>query len=168
MAQPRLPALTSLRFLAALHVVMFHLHALKIYEGSGWYHRTALIGYVGVSLFYVLSGFILVYTYGGRELKIGKFWQARFARVYPAYLFSLVLTAPGFFYVCIALKNIDMAFVCMNLPYTMPPAEAAEAVRAFHPKVVYPYHYRGSDPKEFEAALAGSGIQVKLLDWYYK
>jgi L-ascorbate metabolism protein UlaG (beta-lactamase superfamily) len=67
-----------------------------------------------------------------------------------------------------ALKNIDVAFVCMNLPYTMPPAEAAEAVRAFHPKVVYPYHYRGSDPKEFEAALAGSGIQVKLLDWYYK
>ena len=68
--QPRLPALTSLRFLAALHVVMFHLHALKIYEGSGWYHRTALIGYVGVSLFYVLSGFILVYTYGGREMNV--------------------------------------------------------------------------------------------------
>jgi L-ascorbate metabolism protein UlaG (beta-lactamase superfamily) len=67
-----------------------------------------------------------------------------------------------------ALKNIDVAFVCMNLPYTMPPAEAAEAVRAFHPKVVYPYHYRGSDTKAFEAALAGSGIQVKLLDWYYK
>jgi L-ascorbate metabolism protein UlaG (beta-lactamase superfamily) len=67
-----------------------------------------------------------------------------------------------------ALKNIDVAFVCMNLPYTMPPAEAAEAVRAFHPKVVYPYHYRGSDTKEFEAALAGSGVQVKLLDWYYK
>jgi peptidoglycan/LPS O-acetylase OafA/YrhL len=106
--QPRLPALTSLRFLAALHVVMFHLHALKIYEGSGWYHRTALIGYVGVSLFYVLSGFILVYTYGGREMHVGKFWRARFARVYPAYLFSLLLTAPGFFYVCIALKNIDI------------------------------------------------------------
>jgi L-ascorbate metabolism protein UlaG (beta-lactamase superfamily) len=67
-----------------------------------------------------------------------------------------------------ALKNIDVAFVCMNLPYTMPPVEAAEAVRAFHPKVVYPYHYRGSDTKEFEAALAGSGVQVKLLDWYYK
>src|SRR5258708_2467904 len=44
-----------------------------------------------------------------------------------------------------ALKDIDVAFVCMNLPYTMPPEEAAEAVRAFKPKVVYPYHYRGSD-----------------------
>src|SRR5882724_2738404 len=67
-----------------------------------------------------------------------------------------------------ALKNIDVAFVCMNLPYTMPPDEAAEAVRAFEPKVVYPYHYRGSDVKAFESALAGSGVQVKLVDWYYK
>ena len=67
-----------------------------------------------------------------------------------------------------ALKNIDVAFVCMNLPYTMPPEEAAEAVRAFKPKVVYPYHYRGSDVKAFESALAGSGVQVKLIDWYYK
>ncbi|HTM51592.1 MAG TPA: MBL fold metallo-hydrolase [Bryobacteraceae bacterium] len=67
-----------------------------------------------------------------------------------------------------ALKNIDVAFVCMNLPYTMPPEEAAEAVKAFKPKVVYPYHYRGSDLKVFESALAGSGVQVKLIDWYYK
>jgi L-ascorbate metabolism protein UlaG (beta-lactamase superfamily) len=67
-----------------------------------------------------------------------------------------------------ALKNIDVAFVCMNLPYTMPPDEAAEAVRAFHPKIVYPYHYRGSDLSVFEKALAGSGIEVRILDWYYK
>ena len=44
-----------------------------------------------------------------------------------------------------ALKNIDVAFICMNLPYTMTPEEAASAVKAFHPKVVIPYHYRGSD-----------------------
>jgi len=67
-----------------------------------------------------------------------------------------------------ALKNIDLAFVCMNLPYTMPPEEAADAVRAFHPKVVIPYHYRGSDLKVFEQKLAGSGIEVRLLDWYPK
>jgi L-ascorbate metabolism protein UlaG (beta-lactamase superfamily) len=65
-----------------------------------------------------------------------------------------------------ALKNIDVAFVPMNLPYTMPPDEAAEAVRAFHPKIVYPYHYMGSDLKVFEKALAGSGIEVRLRDWY--
>lgn len=65
-----------------------------------------------------------------------------------------------------ALQNIDVAFVCMNLPYTMTPEEAAAAVRAFHPKVVYPYHYRGSDVKAFEKALDGSGIEVRLRNWY--
>jgi L-ascorbate metabolism protein UlaG (beta-lactamase superfamily) len=67
-----------------------------------------------------------------------------------------------------ALKNIDVAFVCMNLPYTMPPDEAADAVKAFHPKVVIPYHYRGSDLTVFKKGLEGSGIEVRLLDWYPK
>jgi L-ascorbate metabolism protein UlaG (beta-lactamase superfamily) len=67
-----------------------------------------------------------------------------------------------------ALKNIDVAFVCMNLPYTMPPEEAAEAVKAFHPKVVIPYHYRGSDLSVFEKGLAGTGVEVRLLEWYPK
>lgn len=66
-----------------------------------------------------------------------------------------------------ALKNIDVAFVCMNLPYTMAPAEAAEAVRAFKPAIVYPYHYRGSDLTVFAKALAGSGVEVRIRDWYY-
>ncbi|HWR52866.1 MAG TPA: MBL fold metallo-hydrolase [Bryobacteraceae bacterium] len=65
-----------------------------------------------------------------------------------------------------ALKDIDVAFVPMNLPYTMTPEEAAEAVRAFRPKVVYPYHYRNSDLKAFESALAGTGVDVRLRDWY--
>ena len=67
-----------------------------------------------------------------------------------------------------ALKNIDVAFVCMNLPYTMSPADAAEAVRAFHPAVVYPYHYRGQDVNVFANALKGTGIDVRLRDWYGK
>ncbi len=66
-----------------------------------------------------------------------------------------------------ALKDIDVAFVCMNLPYTMPPDEAAEGVKAFRPKVVYPYHYRGSDLAVFSNALASEkGIEVRLRDWY--
>jgi L-ascorbate metabolism protein UlaG (beta-lactamase superfamily) len=65
-----------------------------------------------------------------------------------------------------ALKNIDVAFVCMNLPYTMPPEEAAEAVKAFHPKVVIPYHYRGSDLTVFKRGLEGTGIEVRVLEWY--
>src|SRR5580692_1407237 len=67
-----------------------------------------------------------------------------------------------------ALKNIDVAFVCMNLPYTMPPDEAADAVKAFHPKIVIPYHYRGSDLSVFKNALAGTGIEVRILKWYPK
>ncbi len=67
-----------------------------------------------------------------------------------------------------ALKNIDVAFIPMNLPYTMTEAEAADAVKAFKPKIVYPYHYRGSDPKKFEDALKGSGVEVRIRDWYAK
>ena len=66
-----------------------------------------------------------------------------------------------------ALKNIDVAFIPMNLPYTMTPQEAAEAVKAFHPKVVYPYHYRETDTNQFASALQGSGIDVRLRNWYY-
>jgi L-ascorbate metabolism protein UlaG (beta-lactamase superfamily) len=72
-----------------------------------------------------------------------------------------------------ALKDIDIAFIPMNLPYTMPPAEAAECVKAFKPKVVYPYHYRGQKPEEsksapgeFKSALAGEKIEVRLVNWY--
>jgi len=67
-----------------------------------------------------------------------------------------------------ALKNIDVAFVCMNLPYTMPPDEAADAVKAFHPRIVIPYHYRGSDLAVFQKGLEGTGIEVRLLEWYPK
>jgi L-ascorbate metabolism protein UlaG (beta-lactamase superfamily) len=70
-----------------------------------------------------------------------------------------------------ALKNIDVAFICMNMPYTMTPEEAADAVKAFHPKVAIPYHYRANPPTDVEAfkkALEGTGIDVRLLDWYPK
>ena len=64
------------------------------------------------------------------------------------------------------LKNIDVAFVPMNLPYTMPPSEAAECVKAFKPAIVYPYHYRGQNLDEFASALKGTGVDVRIRDWY--
>ena len=67
-----------------------------------------------------------------------------------------------------ALKNIDIAFVCMNLPYTMDVATAAGGVLAFKPKVVYPYHYRGQDINQFKG-LVNAGdpkIDVRLRNWY--
>jgi L-ascorbate metabolism protein UlaG (beta-lactamase superfamily) len=67
-----------------------------------------------------------------------------------------------------ALKNIDVAFIPMNLPYTMTEAEAADAVKAFAPKIVYPYHYRGSDPALFAKAVGTGKTEVRLRDWYAK
>ena len=66
-----------------------------------------------------------------------------------------------------ALKDIDVAFVCMNLPYTMTVDQAASAVREFKPKIVYPYHYRGSDVEKFKKLVGEhSGVEVRLRDWY--
>ncbi|NNE31655.1 MAG: MBL fold metallo-hydrolase [Winogradskyella sp.] len=70
------------------------------------------------------------------------------------------------------LKNIDMAFVCMNLPYTMPVENAANAVLDFKPSLVYPYHYRGtegfSDISKFKSLVndKNDSIEVVFLDWY--
>jgi L-ascorbate metabolism protein UlaG (beta-lactamase superfamily) len=64
----------------------------------------------------------------------------------------------------IALKNIDVAFLPMNLPYTQSPSEAAECAKGFRPRVVYPYHYFESDPRVFESALKDTGIEVRLRD----
>lgn len=64
-----------------------------------------------------------------------------------------------------SLKNIDVAFVCFNLPYTMTAEQAASAVSEFRPKIVYPYHFRGSDVEEF-ARLVGNVSEVRVLQWY--
>jgi L-ascorbate metabolism protein UlaG (beta-lactamase superfamily) len=71
-----------------------------------------------------------------------------------------------------ALKNIDVAFVCMNLPYTMDINHAADAVLAFKPRIVYPYHYRGqgglSDVNGFKNLVEAGNkqIEVRLRNWY--
>ena len=65
----------------------------------------------------------------------------------------------------LALKDIDVAFLCMNLPYTMDVIAAAKAVKSFKPKVVYPYHSRGQDVAQFKA-LVGGAAEVRLLNWY--
>ncbi|HXM95660.1 MAG TPA: acyltransferase [Candidatus Dormibacteraeota bacterium] len=91
-----LPALTGIRFLAAFYVVLVHglpwlqryqiPKALQIFLGNG---------YLAVALFFLLSGFILSYTYEGQIEGASNrfhFWEARFARIYPVYFLSLVLS----------------------------------------------------------------------------
>lgn len=71
-----------------------------------------------------------------------------------------------------SLTDIDIAFVCMNLPYTMDINQAASAVLEFQPAMVYPYHYRGqgglSDTEAFKKLVndANPAIEVMLRDWY--
>jgi len=63
-----------------------------------------------------------------------------------------------------ALRDIAVAFLPINLPYTMTPQEAAEAARAFKPKILYPYHQGKSDPAEVKKLLADEkGIEVRVV-----
>lgn len=70
------------------------------------------------------------------------------------------------------LRDINLAFVCMNLPYTMTVESAADAVLEFAPKTVIPYHYRGtkglSDMSKFRELIENGNaeIEVMQLDWY--
>ena len=76
-------------------------------RAPAWFQTFSSVGYVAVSFFFILSGFILIYTYAGKPLNVRQFWRARLARLYPVYLVSLALTAPFFFY----------GVLKMSLPY---------------------------------------------------
>ncbi len=71
-----------------------------------------------------------------------------------------------------ALKNIDIAFLPMNQPFTMTVPKAADAIRAFKPKIVYPYHYRTGDNTKVDVddlkkrVGADSGVEIRSRDWY--
>jgi len=91
----RLPALTAIRFFAALWVVLFH--ATWIYVFPAPFQQIVARGYVGVDIFFILSGFILAYNYAPREFAKVSFWRARFARVWPVYAIGLAFTLPMFY-----------------------------------------------------------------------
>lgn len=94
-----LTSLTGIRFVAAMQVVFFHF-------GAGYAQRhdlpkpiTNLVtnGWTAVTLFFILSGFILSYIYSGQIAQPGgklRFWEARFARIYPVYILALLLSWP--------------------------------------------------------------------------
>lgn len=65
----------------------------------------------------------------------------------------------------LALTDITVAFVPMNLPYTMTPDQALEAINTFKPKIVYPYHFGKSDLSPLETGL-GEGIELRMRNWY--
>jgi peptidoglycan/LPS O-acetylase OafA/YrhL len=98
-----LKPLTGLRFFAAFYVVVFHTRTGQNLHDHGHYAigNFFLSGYLAVPLFFLLSGFILAYTYEGQIERAGdhrRFWEARFARIWPVYAVSLLMMAsvPGF------------------------------------------------------------------------
>jgi peptidoglycan/LPS O-acetylase OafA/YrhL len=100
--RPSLGALTGIRFFAAMYVVLFHSRVGAIVKGHGFTAAGNLVqnGFLAVPLFFLLSGFILAYTYAGqieRPSNWRRFWEARFARIWPVYTLSLLLSSlPAF------------------------------------------------------------------------
>ena len=111
-----LKPLTGIRFFAALYVVIYHTRVGALLFDHG--HHAAgnffLHGYLAVPLFFLLSGFILAYTYEGQIEKPGdhrRFWEARFARIWPVYAVSLLLASiPSF---KIPSPGVALATLCM-------------------------------------------------------
>jgi len=96
-----LPALTSIRFFAALTVLLSHFTQFGLLGLSDRFLAFVDGGRPAVSLFFVLSGFILTYTYHGtmRHGDARRFYVARFARIYPVMILSLIVAAPVTIYV---------------------------------------------------------------------
>ena len=97
--QPQLPALTGIRTLLAFTIILFHFTPAGLrWNAHPWLSLYPIvdIGYVFVSFFFLISGFILAYHYAdtGRRLNARDFWVARFSRLYPVYFLSLIAFLP--------------------------------------------------------------------------
>lgn len=101
-SKPHLGALSGIRFFAAFNVVLFHLwNGQNFHLSSSFLTGIVSSGYVGVSFFFLLSGFIHAYAYGPERvgnLGVTKFYRGRIARIYPVYLLALALAAWTFFH----------------------------------------------------------------------
>jgi peptidoglycan/LPS O-acetylase OafA/YrhL len=107
-----MPALTGMRIFAALLVVVYHFGQELLVNAPWPVRNLAATGHVGVSLFFILSGFILMYSYEGKfdEPEFPRrFLAARLARIYPLYALSLLVSAPMYL-IGLAARNTDAAF----------------------------------------------------------
>lgn len=123
-----LEALTGIRFVAAMQVVFVHhgssfvarLYAAAPMVDLGW-----LAAWNALTFFFLLSGFILAYTYTGQMSAPGswrRFWEARFARVYPVYLLALLLSYP------FSRPGLKSALACLFMVQTWDPFHPGRAM----------------------------------------
>lgn len=127
---PHIKPLTSLRFFAALLVVVHHFGMLARSPVSRLF-RVALAGYLGVNFFFLLSGFILIYSYldqrGQMRVSRREFWVARFARIYPVYLVGLVIgTLPYLWTHHSAISRVVTGFAGLTLTQAWIPSAAGQ------------------------------------------
>jgi peptidoglycan/LPS O-acetylase OafA/YrhL len=183
--RPALPILTSLRFFAAVEVVIFHFFAFK---QPDFLHSVLSGGRQAVTFFFVLSGFILTYVYfdqRGEKIAISKtkFWKARFARIIPGYWFGLLVALPPFAYSALISRmssREDFLQALMLCPLALqawwPPSAAAWSPPAWSLSVEMVFYFcfpllayvavRMSICQLFATALAsvlGAAIVVQII-----
>jgi peptidoglycan/LPS O-acetylase OafA/YrhL len=94
---PKIHSLTSMRFFAALYVVAYHTFGRSVPDPNNFLNRFVDLGFVGVSFFFLLSGYVLsiVYLQPGSKFDSLKFFRARFARIYPLFFVTLLADIPN-------------------------------------------------------------------------
>lgn len=123
-----LAALTGIRFIAAMQVVFVHHGAgfvARLYAAAPMVDLGWLAAWNALTFFFLLSGFILTYTYTGQMSAQGswrRFWEARFARVYPVYLLALLLSYP------FSRPGLKPALACLFMVQTWDPFHPGRAM----------------------------------------
>ena len=165
----RLDALTGLRSFAAVNIVLFH------FSNPDWFGPLAPVvnaGYASVSFFILLSGFVLGYNYNARaragELGIKRFYEARFTRLYPIYLLSLILAfkllpiewgshTHGMFWAGIVLSPLLLqGWIPEIATFLNTPAWTMSAESFYY--VLFPWMARWKKPERIGPHLAKMGL----------
>jgi peptidoglycan/LPS O-acetylase OafA/YrhL len=160
----RLNGLTGLRTFAAINIVFFH------FSNPNWFGPLAPVvnaGYASVSFFILLSGFVLAYNYAGRArdgaLDKARFWEARFTRLYPIYLLSLLMSwrmvpveyashSHAMFWTGMVLSPLLLqGWIPELATFLNTPAWTMSAESAYY--VAFPWLAKGKKPQRVEAYL---------------
>lgn len=171
----RLDSLTSLRWWAAFGVFLFHMRNIVTFPS--WLHWLVADGYLGVTFFFVLSGFVLTWSWK-RETPIRAFYWRRFARIYPLHLLALAIAIPVFYRLTVSpeqwwIKPLDWGILLLsvlviqgwwlapNILFSGNPAAWTLTVEAFF-YALHPLFVRGVARLSQRGALIAGGVVFAL------
>ena len=112
--KPEILALTGLRFVAAFYVFIFHMNGRWSITSNQFLGNILSQGAIGMSMFFMLSGFVLTYVYGDGKTSYKNYLVNRFSRIYPLYIFAAVISLPwikGFLAPTIDIKQIILLII---------------------------------------------------------